>query len=318
LDSKLEFILSLLTKKHMKTIKIILLGSLISAQTIPHFDGDVAFSYLKKQCEFGPRYPGSKAHIDVKNYFINFLENKADSLIVYEHKINHPYQENEITLYNILAKYNLESKNRILLMAHWDTREIADKDEKKDNQNKPIVGANDGASGVAILMLLSEIFSDFPFDNIGVDLLFVDGEDMGRKGDLNNFCLGTKLFSKHANILYYKLAICLDMVADKDPEFKMEYFSYIQAEKELKEIWSLANSLGYGEFNHSLSQPIYDDHRALYVETGIPSIDIIDFDYPYWHTLDDTADKCSAKTLNIVGNVMCEYLYRKEQGSYYE
>ena len=302
----------------MKTIKIILLTSLLSAQTIPHFDGDVAFSYLEKQCEFGARYPGSKEHVDLKNYFIDFLEDKADSLIVYDYKINHPYQKNELTLYNILAKYNLESKNRILLMAHWDTREIADKDEKKENQSIPIIGANDGASGIAILMLLSEIFSNFPLNNIGVDLLFVDGEDMGRNGDLNNYCLGTKLFSKEISMPYYNLAICLDMVADKQPEFKMEYFSYIQAEKQLKEIWSLANSLGYSEFSKILTHPIYDDHRALYVETGIPSIDIIDFDYPYWHTLGDTVDKCSAKTLAIVGDVICEYLCRKDQGNGYE
>ena len=103
------------------------------------------------------------------------------------------------------------------------------------------------------------------------------------------------------------------MVADKDPEFKMEYFSYIQAEKELKQIWALANNLGFKEFTYEITNPIYDDHRALYVETGIPSIDIIDFDYPYWHTIEDTADKCSANTLSIVGTLMCEFLYRKDQ-----
>ena len=111
---------------------------------------------------------------------------------------------------------------------------------------------------------------------------------------------------------YPKLAICLDMVADKDPEFKIEYFSFIQAEKEVLEIWALANSLGFTEFIYEMSQPIYDDHRALFVETGIPSLDIIDFDYPYWHTLEDTVDKCSSYTLGIVGNLVCEYLYREE------
>ena len=102
------------------------------------------------------------------------------------------------------------------------------------------------------------------------------------------------------------------MVADIDAEFKMEYFSLIQAENDLKEIWALENELGYKEFTYEIQSPVYDDHRALFVETGIPSIDIIDFDYPYWHTLEDTPDKCSAKTLGIVGNVVCEYLYRKD------
>lgn len=161
-------------------------------------------------------------------------------------------------------------------------------------------------------MHLSEIFSSYPFNNIGVDLLFVDGEDMGRHGDLEHFSIGTKLFSKTMPKPLPQLAICLDMVADKDPEFKIEYFSYIQAERDVLELWNLANSLGYSEFVYELSQPIYDDHRALFVETGIPSLDIIDFDYPYWHTLEDTVDKCSPYTLSIVGTLVCEYLYRKE------
>ena len=298
--------------KNMKLIKIILFISVAMSQNIPYFDGEKAFDYLVKQCEFGYRYPGTQEHVDLKNYFINFLSDKSDELIVYDHTIKHPYQKNEITLYNLLARYNVDSDNRILLLAHWDTREIADKDKNVENHDKPILGANDGASGIAVLMHLSEIFYNNPLNNLGVDLLFVDGEDMGRNGELKNFCLGTKLFSKNIKSPYPKLAICLDMVADKDPQFKMEYFSYIQAEKELKEIWSLANMLGYKEFTNVITNPIYDDHRALFVETGIPAIDIIDFDYPYWHTLEDTIDKCSSETLSIVGNLMCEYLYRKD------
>ena len=290
----------------------ILFISIIGAQSIPYFDGELAFSYLVKQCEFGPRYPGSKAHENLKDYFVEFLSTKADKVIVDAHNIKHPYNDYNIPLYNIVAKYNIDARERILLLAHWDTREIADKEKIIDNQTKPIMGANDGASGIAVLMVLAQILYDFPLNNIGVDLLFVDGEDMGRHGEIENFCLGTKLYSKNMQEPYPRLAICLDMVADKDPEFKMEYFSYIQAEKDLKEIWSLANSLGYSEFTRTITQPIYDDHRALFIETGIPSIDIIDFDYPYWHTLDDTVDKCSASTLAIVGNLMCEYLYRKD------
>ena len=298
----------------MKKLSLILFTFSI-CQNIPYFDGNLAFEYLKKQCEFGPRYPGSKAHENLKDYFIEFLEPNADELLVYEHKQKHPYNNEEITLYNIFARYNLESKDRILLLAHWDTREIADKDKIELNQDKPILGANDGASGGAILMVLSQIFHESPLVNIGVDLLLVDGEDMGRHGDIDNFCLGTKQYTKDVDLPYTQLAIGLDMVADKDPEFKKEYFSYIQGQKELDEIWSLANQLGYKEFNNSLTGAIYDDHRAFYISTGIPSINIIDFDYPYWHTLDDTVDKCSANTLSIVGNVMCEYIYRKDQNN---
>ena len=297
----------------MKKFIFILLFSLALNIDVPYFDGNKAYEYLVKQCDFGYRYPGSMEHVNMKNYFIEFLDGKSDELIVYDHSIKHPYTGEEITLFNLFSRYNVHLENRILLLAHWDTREIADMDKNIENHQKPILGANDGASGIAILMHLSEILSNNPLENIGVDILFVDGEDMGRNGELKNFCLGTKLFSKNLMAPYPKFAICLDMVADKDPEFKMEYFSYIQAEKELKQIWVLANNLGFKEFTYEITNPIYDDHRALYVETGIPSIDIIDFDYPYWHTIEDTVDKCSANTLSIVGTLMCEFLYRKDQ-----
>ena len=297
----------------MNRIFYILFLVILQSQQIPLFDGEIAFKYLEKQCSFGERYPGSQNHVDLKDYFVSFLSNKSDELIIYDHEINHPYnKDKKIILYNILAKYNPESDNRILLMAHWDTREIADKETSEVDKLKPIMGANDGASGIAILMHLSEIFSNYPFNNIGVDLLFVDGEDMGRHGDIDNFSIGTKLFAKKMEPPYPKLAICLDMVADKDPRFKIEYFSYIQAENQVRELWNLANNLGYSEFVYELTQPIYDDHRALFVETGIPSLDIIDFEYPHWHTLEDTVDKCSSYTLGIVGNLVCQYLYRKE------
>tara|TARA_B110000438_G_scaffold298254_1_gene346129 strand:- start:718 stop:1617 length:900 start_codon:yes stop_codon:yes gene_type:complete len=279
----------------------------------PYFNSEESFNYLLKQCEIGYRYPGSNGQLEFKNYLINFLNNNSDTVLVDSHRIKHPYIKNkEIDLYNIFAKYNLNAKRRILLMAHWDTREIADKDSDAKNHDEPIIGANDGASGVAVLMSLAEILYSNPLSNIGIDLLFVDGEDLGRHGDLDNFSVGTKLFCKSNKNYSPEFAICLDMVADKDPKFKIEYFSYIQAEEKVKEIWSLANSLGYTEFSYDLQAPIYDDHRAFFIETGIPAIDIIDFDYPYWHTLEDTPNKCSAYTLGIVGNVVVEYIYKED------
>jgi len=295
----------------MVKIFITILISFCFCQFSPHFDGKLAYDYLLKQCDFGPRYPGSKEHIEFKDFLVKFLSDKGDSLIIDSHEIKHPYESKQIGLYNMLLRFNIDSDDRIMLMAHWDTREIADKDPNPENFDTPIIGANDGASGIAILMVLSEMLESYPLQKIGVDLLFVDGEDIGRSGELENFSLGTKAFSKSIKSPP-KLAICLDMVADIDAEFKVEYFSYLQAPEAVEEIWSLANSLGYKEFTGSFQRPIYDDHRALFVETGIPSIDIIDFDYSYWHTLEDTPDKCSANTLKIVGHVVSEYLYRKD------
>jgi len=296
----------------MKSIIYILFISFSFSQHAPFFDGDKAYEYLLKQCDFGTRYPGSIEHIKLKDYFIDFLKDKGDTLIVDEHKIKHPYLDENINIYNLFVRFNVQSERRIMLMAHWDTREIADKDPDEKNHNHPIMGANDGASGIAVMMVIAELLNSYPMQNLGVDLLFVDAEDMGRSGDIENFSLGTKAFTKNIPYPLPQLAICIDMVADIDAEFKMEYFSLVQAENEVREIWNLANSMGYSEFSYKVQSPIYDDHRAFFVETGIPSLDIIDFDYPYWHTLEDTPDKCSAKTLGIVGTVVSEYLYLKD------
>ena len=295
----------------IKIINIILFNVII-CQSVPYFDADKAYGYIVKQCEFGPRNPGSEGHFKFKNYLEEFLrKNNPDTLITYEHKIKHPYNNQDLILYNFLSRYNLNAQHRIMLMAHWDTREIADKDSNPDNHNTPILGANDGGSGTAILMVLSEIISNNPLENIGIDLLFIDGEDMGRSGDIENFCIGTSKFCEVLPSPEPSYAICLDMVADKNPSFPIEAYSYSQAPYLVKEIWALANQLGYHQFKNEITQPIYDDHRALTINSGIPAIDIIDFDYPFWHTLDDTPENCSSETLKIVGNVMCEFLYKK-------
>ena len=301
--------------KYYKNIILILITlycTELSAQSVPYFDSSKAFEYINKQCEFGPRYPGSEGHKSFSVFLNNFLVDKSDTLITYEHEVKHPYKDNSVILYNFLARFNIESNNRILLMAHWDTREIADKDPDILNRSMPILGANDGGSGVAVLMVLSEILTSNRLYNIGIDLLFVDGEDMGRSGDTENYCIGTTAFCEVIPDPIPNYAICIDMVADKNPVFPIEYFSYKQAPFLVNEIWSLANELGYDEFQKNFQGPIYDDHRALFLHSGIPAIDIIDFDYPYWHTLDDIPENCSDKGLKIVGDVLCEFIYRKD------
>ena len=295
----------------IKTI-IILFCAVAFSQSVPYFDSEKAYQYIVEQCEIGPRYPGSQGQEKFRAYLTKFLNNqKADTTIFYEHIIRHPYQDKEVKLYNFLSRFNLESDNRIMLMAHWDTREIADKDPDPDNHTKPILGANDGASGVAVLMVIAEIISNNELSNIGVDLLFIDGEDMGRSGDIENFCIGSTKFCEAIPYPIPKHAICLDMIADKDLSLPIEYFSYMQAPFLVKEIWSIAHELGYEQFKEKLVDPIYDDHRALYLNSNIPAIDIIDFDYPYWHTLQDIPENCSEESLKVVGNVICEYIYRK-------
>ena len=295
----------------------ILIFSFCFGTKIPDFDGNRAMDLLVQQCDFGPRYPGSTGHNEMKLFFNQFLTNLSDTLYTMDENIIHPYKENEIILTNYLARFNLDSEYRIMLMAHWDTREIADKDLNINNRQTPILGANDGASGVAVLLTLAEILNQNKLKNIGIDLLFVDGEDMGKSGDIDNFGIGTQLFSKKVPEPIPQFAICIDMVADHDQHFPIEQFSLQQAPEVVYSIWGLANELGYSQFDYNIGKAIVDDHYYLYKHAKIPAIDIIDFDYPnqfenYWHTINDIPENCSSKSLEVVGTVMTHFIYRRD------
>ena len=297
---------------HSSKYKIIILLITIICAKIPDFDGSKALSYIIKQCDYGPRYPGSEGHSLFKDYLVDFVTELSDSVIVYEHEIKHPYKDHNITLFNIFARFNPAAEERFIIMAHWDTREIADKDPIEENRDIPILGANDGGSGTAVLMVLSEILNSKKLVNIGVDLLFIDGEDMGRSGDIEKFCLGTRYFCESIPEPIPKYAICVDMVGDKNPSFPVEQYSYMQAPWLVEDLWTLAIGLGHSEFKYEMGAPIYDDHRALYLHSSIPAIDIIDFDFPYWHTLNDTPEHCSEYSLGIVGDVLTHYIYQQD------
>ena len=299
----------------MNRISILITIVLCFGQNIPFFDSNRSMDLLEIQCAFGPRFPGSDGHAQMKEYLEKFLHPLSDSLNIMDEKISHPYERRYITLTNYLARFNLQADYRIMIMAHWDTREFADKDLNPENRSLPILGANDGASGVAILLTLAEILNSLPPLNIGIDLLFVDGEDMGKSGDPDKFGLGTQAFAKHIPEPRPKFAVCIDMVADHEQHFPMEQFSLQQAPEVVQSIWSLANDLGYTQFENTIGSAIMDDHYYLYKYAKIPSIDIIDFDYPnanlnYWHTLQDTPENCSAKSLESVGTVMTHFIYK--------
>ena len=286
-------------------------------QNAPPFDGNRAMDLLQTQCDFGPRFPGSEGHGQMKKFMYKFLKPISDSLYVMDEKISHPYQRRYITLTNYFARYNLTAGYRIMIMAHWDTREFADQELNPENRSLPILGANDGASGVAVLLTLAEIMHTLPLLNIGVDLLFVDGEDMGRSGDPDKFGLGTQAFAKHVPEPRPQFAICLDMIADKEQHFPIEQFSIQQAPEVVQAIWELANNLGYPQFENRIGPAVMDDHYYLYKYAKIPAIDIIDFDYPnkeinYWHTIQDIPENCSIESLEVVGNVITQFIYSQD------
>ena len=205
----------------------------------------------------------------------------------------------------------------MLLGAHWDTRPWADSDLNIEKHNQPIIGANDGASGVSVLLELAKIFHYNP-PPIRVSIVLFDAEDMGRPGVPKSYARGSQFFAKNLPIEKPDEAIILDMIGDKELHIPIERYSYQQNKDLVKKLWSLANKLNLEAFESRIVHTIYDDHVPLWQEAKIPAIDIIDFNYPnrysnYWHTSQDTPDNCSAQSLGQVGNLLVHYIYGSQK-----
>ena len=285
--------------------------------SIPQFSATRAFDDLVRQTDFGPRNPGSPGYQKCLSFFQSTLAPLADTVLVqqfsYRTYKGDPYLGN-----NVIARFNLFQKERILLTAHWDTRPWADAEENAADHYKPILGANDGASGVAVLLELSRIFRSHPVP-IGVDVVLFDGEDAGQSGQSESFCQGSQYFARHLpEGSSYKYAINLDMIGDKNLEIRREANSDAYASWLTDLVFSTARSLGISQFVDERIGGIYDDHMPLN-KVNIPAIDLIDFDYPdatnkYWHTLEDTVDKCSPESLEAVGTVLLNVIYGQRAG----
>lgn len=280
---------------------------------IPRFDGNRAFEYLKVQTEFGPRVPNTEAHRRCAAFLENELRTFADTVLVqpFAHK---GYDGSNLYLVNIIASWNLHASRRILLCAHWDSRPWADQDPNPANRTKPVPGANDGASGVAVLLEIAHHLKSQP-PSIGVDIVLFDGEDYGRASDLDNFLLGSKYFARRRpSYINPEFGILLDMVGDAQLEIPKERNSVELAPDIVQLVWSIARDIGMTAFVNAVGDDVYDDHLPLN-QAGIKTINIIDFAYPdgshrYWHTLEDTPDKCSPESLEEVGSVLLHMLYR--------
>ncbi len=274
---------------------------------VPQFDGKSAFNYLVRQVDFGPRAPNSDAHHQCLLYLEQELSLYADSVQL--QKFDVPgYDGTVLRLTNIIAHFNLKSPTRILLTAHWDSRPRADH-QPGGAVDKPIPGADDGASGVAILLEMARGFKQSP-PPVGVDIILWDGEDYGKEGDMNYYCLGAKYWAATKPFSYQPLfAVNLDMVGQKDLQIPKEGYSVEYAPDVVKLIWDTAENMGVTQFVDRTSEPIYDDHLQL-DNVGIKAVDLIDFDYKYWHTLEDTPDKCSPESLSAIGRVLLQVIYR--------
>ena len=267
------------------------------------FNAKRAFAYLEKQCKFGPRVPGTIVHQETGTYLFTELEKYADEVVFQPFEFRH--QDRTIQMNNILARFGDDSGGKMLLAAHWDTRPFADRDPDPANRNTPILGANDGASGVAVLLEVARVLKSKPPPTPVIIVLF-DGEDYGRT--VSTMFLGSTHFAKNMHGWEADFGILLDMVGDQTLELPMEGYSWNAARDLTEAIWRRAEELGLPAFQRRLGPAIMDDHLPL-IQSGVPTINIIDFDYPYWHTIEDTPDKCSAESLEIVGRLVLHIIY---------
>ena len=267
------------------------------------FNAKRAFAYLEKQCEFGPRVPGTTVHQETGTYLLAELKKYAHEVVFQPFEFRG--QDRTIPMNNILARFGEDSDGKVLLAAHWDTRPFADRDPDPANRNTPILGANDGASGVAVLLEIARVLKAKPPPTQVIIVLF-DGEDYGRT--VSNMFLGSTHFAQNMGKWQADFGILLDMVGDRTLTLPMEGYSWNAARDLTEAIWRRAEELGLPAFQRRLGPAIMDDHLPL-IQSGVPTINIIDFDYPHWHTVEDTPDKCSAESLEVVGRLVLDIIY---------
>ena len=292
----------------------------------PTFNPDSAYHYISTQVEFGPRVPNSKAHRLCGDYLIMELKRFGAQVTIQEADLK-AYDNTIYKSRNIIGSYQANKPSRILLCAHWDTRHVADNEPDKTEKMKPIDGANDGASGVGVLLEIARQLNqaELPF---GVDIIFFDAEDQGRPSFLpydpnssNTWCLGSQYWSKNPHKTGYsaEYGILLDMVGAADAIFPMEGYSMQFAPNIVNKVWNLASNMNYSNyFVFERSAPVTDDHYFVNTIAGIPCIDIIHY-HPsnykgfgdFWHTHNDNMDIISKPTLNAVGSVLLEHLYQQ-------
>ncbi len=294
------------------------------AKNYPAFNADSAFYFVKRQVDFGPRVPNTQASLQCAAWLSKTLQRFTPHVQVQSFKAR-AYNGQVLNGRNIIASFNDEAKVRIILASHWDSRPYADHDPDPANHRKPIEGANDGASGVGVLLELARIMQQ-QAPSVGVDIVLFDLEDFGPPSDLQTdesnewWGLGSQYWSRNPHKPGYqaRFGILLDMVGVQNPSFPMEGFSLYYAPSVVKKVWDIAASLGYA--SNFISEPggyITDDHYYVNKIARIPMINIIHLErdaeggtfYPYWHTLGDSIDKVDKNSLQMVGDVLIRVIY---------
>lgn len=289
----------------------------------PEFNADSAFYFVKKQVDFGPRVPNTKAHEQCAAFLIATFKKYNLIVDVQEGEVK-AFNGDVLRIKNIMASVNPEIQPRVLITAHWDTRPFADQDTER--QSQPIDGANDGASGVGVILELARVLSTEK-PGIGVDLLLFDAEDYGQpEGTMyaqqkDSYCLGSQFWAKNKKPDYQpQYAINLDMVGAKNAKFTMEGTSMQNAPTVVRKVWDTANKIGYSSyFVYRETEPITDDHLYINYLAKIPAIDIIEYDESTpsnfsstWHTHRDKLDVIDKSTLKAVGQTLLQVIFNEK------
>ena len=281
----------------------------LTLREIP-FDGARAYNYLRQMCAYGPRPSGSKAMLLQRQLLVDHFKSLGAEVSLQSFKARHPLDGSAVPMANIIARWHADRDRRVLFCAHYDTRPFPDRDPQ--NRRGKFVGANDGASGVAVLMELAKRFGSLKGD-LGVDVVLFDGEEFMFE-ERGAYFLGSTHFAREyaaqPPAARYQWGVLLDMVGDAELHLSQEENSVTWADTRplVREIWSVARRLGVREFIDRPGPYVRDDHLPLHDIAKLPVCDIIDFDYPYWHTQQDTPERCSALSLAKVGWVLQEWL----------
>jgi hypothetical protein len=274
------------------------------------FDGERAYAALVAQVELGPRVPGTDAHRRGLEYLQRELKPLADRVSLHSFDGVCALDSSRVRFHNVVAVFHPESRRRILFGAHWDSRPFADEDPDPANRTRPVPGANDGASGVAVLLEVARALEARP-PRIGVDLVFFDGEDCGRPSEPAGFALGSRQFVADHPGYRPGYAVVLDMVGRTGTRIPREGNSVAAAPQLVEAIWSVAREKGLSVLSDSLGPPWMDDHIA-FLAAGIPAVDLIDAADPAWHTVADLPGNCSPATLAEVGRLLLALIERAE------
>ncbi len=287
---------------------------------VPPFSAENTYTYIEEQVNFGPRVPNSEAHRNAIQYFNEHFRTYAGENAVFVQSFQTEVYGDTLQLYNLIAAFAPHHSDRILLAAHWDSRPRAEEDP--DDPDSPILGADDGGSGVGVLMELATIFAEHELP-IGVDIILFDGEDYGESSDLDNYFLGSRHWGQNPPVPGYnpRFGILLDMVGGQGAVFPKEGYSMQFAPNLVDEIWSIAHEFGHQDlFLGERGGRVADDHIIVEEYTGIPMINIIhhsvnpaghiDFP-PYWHTHDDNMNIIDKEVLQAVGDVLLELIYNR-------